>query len=96
MSLMKDGARISTGEERTVREGQDAYLKYAAHRDKAVPTIVLSADASLLYLVSDPTNAAVVWEMLSTQFQRKTNKLALRRRLHSLKLKGVFLNMSKC
>ena len=50
---------------------------------------MLSIDPSLPYLIVDPTDPAVVWDMLSNQFQKKTwaNKLALRRRLHSLKLK---------
>ena len=40
-------------------------------------------------MIDDPTDPAVVWDMLSNQFQKKTwaNKLALHRRLHSLKLK---------
>ena len=49
----------------------------------------MSVDPSLLYLIADPTDPTVVWEKLSTQFQKKTwaNKLALRRCLHSLRLK---------
>ena len=48
-----------------------------------------SIDPSLLYLIGDPTDPTVVWKRLSTQFQKKmwANKLALRRRLHSLRLK---------
>ena len=50
---------------------------------------MLSIAPSLLYLLGDPTDPAVVWDKRSLQFQRKTwaNKLALRRRLHSLRLK---------
>jgi hypothetical protein len=52
-------------------------------------TIVLSVDPSLLYLLGDPQDPAVVWEKLTNQFQKKTcaNKLALRRKLYSLRLK---------
>jgi hypothetical protein len=52
-------------------------------------TIVLSVDALLLYLLGDPQDPAVVWEKLTNQFQKKTwaNKLALRRKLYSLRLK---------
>uniref|UniRef100_A0A1X7TBJ6 DUF4219 domain-containing protein n=1 Tax=Amphimedon queenslandica TaxID=400682 RepID=A0A1X7TBJ6_AMPQE len=81
MSLMKDGVwQIVTGKERIVGEGQDGYSKYVTHRDKALATIVLSVDPLLLYLVCDPTDPAVVWETILTQFQRKTwaNKMALR------------------
>ena len=35
-------------------------------------TIVLSIDPSLLYVIGDPTEPTVVWEKLSTQFQKKT------------------------
>ena len=51
--------------------------------------IVLSLEQSLLYLIGDPDDLGVVWKKLADQFQKKTcaNKLALRRRLYSLKLK---------
>ena len=44
---------------------------------------------SLLYLIGDPDDPGVVWKKLADQFQKKTwaKKLALRRRLYSLKLK---------
>ena len=52
-------------------------------------TIVLTLELSLLYLIGDPDDLGVVWKKLADQFQKKTwaNKLALRRRLYSLKLK---------
>ena len=52
-------------------------------------TIVLSLEPSLLYLIGDPDDPGVVWKKLADQFQKKTwaNKLALRRRLYSLKVK---------
>ena len=42
-----------------------------------------------LYLVGEPTDPIVVWKMLAAQFQKKTwaNRLHLRRKLYSLKLK---------
>ena len=51
--------------------------------------LVLSLDPSLLYLLGDPKDPVVVWKTLSNQFQKKTwtNRLALRRRLHSVRLK---------
>ena len=52
-------------------------------------TIVLAVDPSLLYLLRDPEDPVTVTKKLQNQFQKKTwaNKLALRRRLHSLVLK---------
>ena len=51
--------------------------------------IVLSVDPKLLYLLGDPNDPQVVWNKLSNQFQKKTwcNKLQLRRRLFSLRLR---------
>ena len=50
---------------------------------------MLSVDPSLLYLIGDPEDPVAVWKKLSDQFQKKmlANKLVLRRRLHSLRLK---------
>ena len=44
---------------------------------------------SLLYLIGEPEDPTIVWKKLSEQFQKKTwaNKLELRRRLYSLRLK---------
>ena len=49
----------------------------------------MSVDPSLLYLIGDREDPVAVWKLLSEQFQKATwaNKLALRRRLHSLRLK---------
>ena len=70
-------------------ETDGAYSKFITCKNRALVIIVLSIDLSLLYLIGDPTDPTVVWERLSTQFQKKTwaNKLALRRQLHSLRLK---------
>ena len=63
--------------------------KFIARRDRALATIVLAVDTKLLYLLGEPTDPVDVWTKLQAQFQKKTwaNKLALRRRLHSLQLK---------
>jgi hypothetical protein len=70
-------------------EGGDRRSKFLARRDRALATIVLAVEPSLLYLIGDPEDPVAVWEKLQNQFQKKTwaNKLALRRRLHSLQLK---------
>ena len=87
MALMRDELwGIVSGTETAPAENADRISKFAARRDRALVTIVLAVHPSLLYLVGDPNNPVVVW---TTQFQKKTwaNKLALRRRLHSLQLR---------
>ncbi len=60
-----------------------------SRRDRSLATIVLSVEPSLLYLLGEPENPVTVWKKLSDQFQKKTwaNKLELRRKLYSLRLK---------
>ncbi len=52
---------------------------------------MLAVDPSLLYLLGNPEDPQAVWTKLEEQFQRKTwaNKLQLRRKLFSLRLKEV-------
>ena len=63
--------------------------KFLARRDRALATIVLSVEPSLLYLIGDPEDPIAVWRKLGNQFQKKTwvNKLELRWKLHSLRLR---------
>ena len=70
-------------------ESEKKYIKFNTRWDRALAIIVLSVDSSLLYLVGEPTDPIVVWKMLAAQFRKKTwaNKLHLRRKLYSLKLK---------
>ena len=59
-------------------------------RDRALATIVLSVDQTLLYLPgADAENPAVFWKKLADLVQKKTwaSKLTLRRKLYNLKLK---------
>ena len=67
----------------------DLYAKFIARRDRALAVIVLSIEPSLLYLIGEPKNPITVWKKLGDHFQKKTwaNKLELRRKLHSLRLK---------
>ena len=46
-------------------------------------------EPSLLYLIGEPEDPVAVWNKLEGQFQKKTwaNKLELRRKLYSLRLK---------
>ena len=90
MALVRDGLwGIVSGTETAPAEG-DGRPKFLARRDRALATIVLAVEPSLLYLIGDPEDPVAVWGKLQNQFQKKTwaNKLALRRRLHSLQLKN--------
>ena len=64
-------------------------MKFTSRRDRALATVVLSVDTSLLYLIGDPEDPVAVWKKLADQFEKKTwaNRLDLRRKLHSLRLK---------
>ena len=90
MALMKDGLwSIVSGTETDPGEGHDGHAKFVGRRDRALALIVLSVEPSLLYLLGDPENPVTVWKKLGDQFQKKTwaNKLELRRKLYSLRLK---------
>ena len=91
MALVKDGLwNIVNGTE-TIPDGgnADRRAKFEARRDRALALIVVSIEPSLLYLLGEPDDPVAVWKKLSDQFQKKTwvNKVGLRRRLYSLKLK---------
>ena len=90
MALMKDGLwGIVNGTENIPTDDGERRAKFLAWRDRALATIVLSVDPSLLYLIGDPEDPIAVWKKLGDQFQKKTwvNKLELRRKLHSLRLR---------
>ena len=92
MALMKENLwKIVEGSETAPdAEAQaDLYAKFVQGRDRTLGTIVISADPLLLYILGEPKDPVEVWTALSEQFDRKTwaNKLELRRRLFSLKLK---------
>ena len=89
MVLVREGLwGIVAGTEEPPDPAADAakYAKYISRSDRALATIVLAVDPSLLYLLGDPVDPAAVWKKLSEQFQKKTwaNKLSLRRRLFSM------------
>ena len=88
MALVRDGLwNIVNNKEKIPTEGDKDILNFLSRRDRALATIVLSVDPSLLYLIGDPDDPVVVWNKLADQFQKKANKLALRRKLYSLRLK---------
>ena len=91
MALMRDGVWgiVSKTEESPSTDEPDVLAKFVARKDRTLATIVLSVDSSFLYLIGDSQDPAIVWEKLANQFQKKTwaNKLALRRKLYSLRLR---------
>ena len=92
MALMKENLWSIVNETETApAAGASAaeVTKFRTRKDRALATIVLSVDPSLLYLIGEPKEPVEVWQQLRSQFQKKSwaNKLVLRRRLHSLHLK---------
>ena len=91
MALMKEGLwRIVTGEETApTSDSESEQAKFASRWDRELANVVLSVDTSLLYLIGNPEDPAVVWKKLADQFEKKTwaTRLDLRRKLHSLRLK---------
>ena len=90
MALIREGLwGIVAGTEKAPDTSDaDKLAKFKGRSDRALATIVLAIDPSLLYLVGDPVDPAAVWNKLSGQFQKKTwaNKLSLRKKLFSMKL----------
>ena len=91
MVLMKQGVwKIVEGTEIAPDENNYVAMnKFNERRDKALSTIVLAVDTTLLYLLgSEPKDPVVVWKKLADQYQAKTwaNKLSLRRKLFGLRL----------
>ena len=87
---MKEGLwRIVSGEETAPTGSEAERAKFAVRKDRALATVVLSVDMSLLYLVGDPKDPVAVWKKLADQFEKKTwaTRLDLRHKLHSLKLR---------
>ena len=90
MLLMKQGVwKIVDGTEVAPIDNMAALSKFNDRRDKALSTLVLAVEPSLLYLLGDPQDPVDVWKKLCDQFQKKSwsNKLILRRKLLSLKPK---------
>ena len=90
MALIREGlwGIVSETEECPDRAEADKHAKFMARKDRALATIVLAVEPSLLYLLGDPEDPVAVWKRLSGQFQKKTwaNKLNLRKKLFTMKL----------
>ena len=73
MALIKEGLWNIVTANKNAPENQGEQAKYLSRRDRALATIVLPVDPTLLYLLgSDPENPAVVWKKLVDQFQKMT------------------------
>ncbi len=92
MALMKDGlwriVTVVTGE-KTSPGNEAERVKFDTRRDRALATVVLSVDTSLLYLIGEPEDPVVAWGKLAAKFEKKTwaTRLDLRSKLHSLRQK---------
>eukprot|EP00794_Sanderia_malayensis_P001906 gene1906-2164_t len=91
MTLIKDSlwSLIDGTEMVSPRTEAERHAKYVTKKNRALEIVVLSIETCLLYLLGDPQDPVVVWNKLAAQFQKKTwaNKLALQRKLYSLRLK---------
>ena len=74
MALKKDGLwNIVNGAETALSSSDaDRRAKFATRRDRALATLVLSIEPSLLYLLGDPEDPVKVWQKLANQFKKKT------------------------
>ena len=90
MALLKEGLwNIVNGTEVAPEDTDAGYSKFVGRCDKALAIMVLSVDPTLLYLIGEPTDPKAVWVKLANQFQKKTweNKLEMRRKLHSMRMR---------
>ena len=98
MALMREGLWTIVNKEEIIpevdeerfRESMEARRKFKARYDRALTTIVLSVSPQLLYLLGvEPKDPVEAWDTLENQFQKRTwaNKLTLKRKLSSMKLK---------
>ena len=89
MALIKDDLWSIVDGTETAPTEADKLIKFRVRKNKALALIVLAVSPKLLYLLGDPDDPREVWTKLANQFQKKSwsNKLQLRRKLYSLRLK---------
>ena len=91
LTLLKEGlwGVVQGTETAPAEENADARAKFVGRRDKALATLGLSVDPTLLYLLDGIDDPKEAWKKLNDQFCKKTwaNKLELRKKLHTLRLK---------
>ena len=87
MALMKENLWSIVSGTEVVPAGSEAQklAKFEARRDRALATIVLSVDTSLLHLLGDLEDSVIARKRQSDQFQKNTwaNKLSLRRKFNN-------------
>ena len=82
--------KIVDGTETAPRADDAGYANFMERHDRALAIVVLAINPALLYLlIGEPTDPTGVWTKLENLFQKKSwaNKLSMRRKLHSLRLK---------
>ena len=64
------------------------FNKFNKRCNRALATIVLAIEPSLLYLIGDPKDPVLVWKTLQDTYQKKswTNVLDLKRKLYNMKM----------
>ena len=91
LTLLKEGlwGIVQGTETAPAEENADARAKFVGHRDKALAMLGLSVDPTFLYLLDGTDDPKEAWKKLNNQFCTKTwaNKLELRKKLHTLRLK---------
>ena len=91
MALLKEGlwGIVQGTEVAPGGENAAALAKFIGRRDKALATLGLSLDPTLLYLLDGIDDPKVAWKKLHDQYCKKTwaNKLELQKKLHSLRLR---------
>ena len=75
MALMKDGLWGIVNETETApsQTHGEKYAKFMSRRDRALATIVLSVQPSLLYLLGDPEDPVAVWKKFSRRKHGQIN-----------------------
>jgi DNA-directed RNA polymerase subunit N (RpoN/RPB10) len=90
MALMRDDlwGYVSGTEAVPPADQAEAARRFKTRRDRALATMVMAIQPTLLYLVGDPTDPKEVYDKLTNTFQKKTwsNKLRLKKKLYSMKL----------
>ena len=76
MALIREGLWGIVAGTKKAPDASDAskLAKFKERNDRALATIVLAIDPSLLYLVGDPVDPEAVWNKLSGQFQKKLGR----------------------
>ena len=89
LSPLQVGVGNPVGCEAIVHSVTNEYANFIARKNRVLATIVLTVNWTVLYLIGEPDSPVTVWEKLTNHLQEKTwaNKLVLRRKLYSLRLK---------